>query len=105
MTQSPPPAERRKTAVALGGALSSAAAATGAPYVAASGQGLIAEEIIRLAELNGVPVEHDPVLAGLLAGMRVGQSIPPEMYQAIAELLVFLYDLDAHSPSASSDDF
>ena len=37
-------------------------------------------------------------LAGLLSRLKVGQVIPPDLYQAIAELLVFLYDLDARVP-------
>jgi flagellar biosynthesis protein len=94
----PHPQIDRKLAIALGGGLSSAASGSGSPFVAASGRGLIAEDIIALAEQHGIPVEHDPVLVGLLGGLRVGQFVPPEMYQAIAELLVFLYDLDAQLP-------
>ena len=85
----------RRTAVALGGGLASAAAGAGAPFVAATGQGHLADEIVALAERHGVPVEQDPALAALLSSLRVGQALPPEMYQVIAELLVFLYDLDA----------
>ena len=91
--QTPRPA--RRTAVALGGGLSSAAAGPGAPFIAAAGQGHLADEIVALAEQHGIPVEHDPALASLLSTLRVGQALPPEMYQVIAELLVFLYDLDA----------
>lgn len=91
----PPPWTPRRTAVALGGGLSSAAARAGAPFVAAAGQGHVADEIVALAERYGIPVEHDPALASLLSTQRVGQALPPEMYQVIAELLVFLYDLDA----------
>jgi len=85
----------RRTAVALGGGLEAAITGTGKPVVAAAGHGIVADEIIALAERAGVPVEHDPVLAGLLSTVGVGSAIPPEMYQVIAELLVFLYDLDA----------
>lgn len=74
--------------------MAAAGAGAGAPTIAATGQGLMADEILALAERHGVPVEHDPVLAAALAGLRVGDQIPPELYQAIAELLVFLYDLD-----------
>src|SRR5687767_2497066 len=93
---SQPPLSPRRTAIALGGGLASAAAGAGAPFVAASGHGLVADEIVALAERYGIPVEHDPALASLLSTVRVGQALPPEMYQLIAELLVFLYDLDAH---------
>ncbi len=92
----------RRTAVALRGGIPGRppdpAAGVGpdaAPVVVASGQGYVAEQIIALAKAYGVPVERDPALAGMLARLRVGEAIPPELYQAIAELLVFLYDLDA----------
>ncbi|HEU5315991.1 MAG TPA: EscU/YscU/HrcU family type III secretion system export apparatus switch protein [Chloroflexota bacterium] len=87
--------DRARTAVALGGGLAAGTAGAGAPFVAAAGRGALADEIVRLAERAGVPVEHDPALASLLGSLSVGQTLPPEMYQVIAELLVFLYDLDA----------
>ncbi len=90
------PGPARKTAIALGGGLVGATTGAGMPFIAASGQGLIADDILALAEKHGIPVEHDPVLAGLLGGLRLGQAISPEMYQVIAELLVFLYDLDTY---------
>jgi flagellar biosynthesis protein len=65
--------------------------------VAATGRGLVADQIIALAEASGVPVERDPALVSLLSGLQVGEAIPPELYQAVAELLVFLYDLDLHA--------
>jgi len=91
----PPLSPRRRTAIALGGGPASGASGAGAPFVAATGQGYIADEIVALAERHGIPVEHDPALASLLSSLRLGQALPPEMYQVIAELLVFLYDLDA----------
>jgi flagellar biosynthesis protein len=90
-----PPHRARRAAVALGGGLASAAAGTGAPFIAAAGYGHLADEIVALAQQHGIPVEHDPALASLLSTLHVGQLLPPEMYQVIAELLVFLYDLDA----------
>jgi flagellar biosynthesis protein len=84
-----------RTAIALGGGLGAATSGAGGPFVAATGRGVHADEIVRLAEQAGIPVEHDPALVSLLASFSVGHSLPPEMYQVIAELLVFLYDLDA----------
>lgn len=93
----------RKTAVALRGGLpagvsgrATLAGESGPPVVTAAGQGVIAEEILALAAAHGVPVEHDPTLVSTLARLQIGQAIPAGLYQAIAELLVFLYDLDAH---------
>jgi len=48
-----------------------------------------------------VPVEHDPALAMALSHLEVGQAIPPALYTAIAELLVFLYELDAQQARAT----
>jgi len=91
----------RKTAIALSGGLPKPGMPRlPAPYVAASGQGQVAEQIIAVAEAHGVPVEHDPALASLLGGLQVGQFIPPELYQAIAQLLVFLYEVDARVQTA-----
>jgi flagellar biosynthesis protein len=87
--------ERPRTAIALGGGLAAGTAGAGVPFIAAAGRGALADEIVRLAEQADVPVEHDPALASLLGSLSVGQTLPPEMYQVIAELLVFLYDLDA----------
>ena len=101
----------RKTAVALRGGLPRGYGAHAAvdggvvpPVVTAAGQGALADEIVRLAELHGVPIEHDPVLATALSQVEVGKIIPPELYQAIAELLVFLYDLDARQVDQSESE-
>jgi type III secretion system FlhB-like substrate exporter len=88
----------RKVAVALRGGMPwspGAGTRAEAPIVAASGRGHLADEIVALAGLNGVPIERDPALAMALSHLEVGQAIPPALYTAIAELLVFLYELDA----------
>lgn len=65
-----------------------------APEVLAKGQDLIAAEIRRIAEEAGVPVIADPPLArSLHASVEVGQAIPEELFQAVAELLAFVYRL------------
>lgn len=94
--QDRPDGDARKTAIVISGGLASASTGRGAPFVSAAGHGLLAEEMIALAERHGIPVERDPALASLLGTLQVGQFLPPELYQAIAELLVFLYDLDAN---------
>ena len=65
-----------------------------APKVMASGQGLIAEKIIELAREAGIPLQEDPALAEILSKIDPGESIPPETYRAVAEILVFIYKLD-----------
>lgn len=65
-----------------------------APTVVAKGQDLVALEIRRIAEEHGVPVVPDPPLARALHGsVEVDQEIPEELYQAVAQLLAFVYRL------------
>jgi flagellar biosynthesis protein FlhB len=63
-----------------------------APEVVAKGPDLVALQIRRIAEENGVPIVEDPPLARALhAGVEVGQEIPEEFFQAVAQLLAFVY--------------
>ena len=63
-----------------------------APVVVAKGKDIIAFKIRDLARQNGVPVVPDPPLArSLHASVEVGQMIPEELYQAVAQLLAFVY--------------
>jgi len=64
------------------------------PEVVASGQGNIAEKIIQLAEEAGLPVRQDPMLAEALSGLQLGDQIPPELYMAVAEALVWAWQSD-----------
>jgi flagellar biosynthesis protein len=65
-----------------------------APEVLARGAGLLAERIIALARAAGVPVKQDADLAEVLAGLEVGAEIPPELYEAVAEVLAFVYRMN-----------
>ena len=63
-----------------------------APIVVAKGKDLIAFKIRDLARQSGVPVVPDPPLArSLHASVEVGHMIPEELYQAVAQLLAFVY--------------
>lgn len=73
--------------------------------MAASGRGQMADDIVALAEASGVPIEQDPALAMALSHLEVGQAIPPALYTAIAELLVFLYELDAQQAGGGVTSF
>lgn len=66
-----------------------------APVVVASGQGDIAERIIELAQEAGLQITTDPDLSELLAQIPIGQEIPEELYQAVAEVLAYVYRLNA----------
>lgn len=65
-----------------------------APEVIATGSGEVAEEILRVAEAHEVPVYRDPSLAKALGQLELGSLVPPELYKAVAEVLVFVYSLD-----------
>jgi flagellar biosynthetic protein FlhB len=63
-----------------------------APEVVAKGKDLVAAQIRKIAKENDVPVISDPPLArSLHASVEVGQQIPEELYQAVAQLLAFVY--------------
>ena len=66
----------------------------GAPRVVATGRGVAAEAILAAALEHGVPVEEDAALLGLLAGCELGEEIPAELYEAVAELLTWLYRVE-----------
>lgn len=61
----------------------------GAPVIVASGMGYMAEKITEAAMQAGVPVYEDDSLATLLSQVKLGASVPPELYQAIVEIYVY----------------
>jgi len=65
-----------------------------APRLTAKGMGVIAEKIIEKAIAANVPLREDPDLASALAKLPLGDEIPSELYQAVAEVLAFLYKLN-----------
>ena len=65
-----------------------------APRVLAKGSGLIAENIIQAARHHGVPLVADPIAGELLAQVELGAEIPPDFYQAVAEIMAFIYRLN-----------
>ena len=80
----------RKEAVAL----SYDAKKGNGPTVTAKGKGKIAENILEQATLNDVPIHEDPNLVQLLGQLDLNESIPEELYQAVAEVFAFIYQLD-----------
>jgi flagellar biosynthesis protein len=65
-----------------------------APRVVATGKGELAWRIIREAEKHGIPLYEDPQLVTLLSQLPLGTEIPPELYEAVAKVLAFVYTLD-----------
>ncbi len=83
------PEFRNKTAVAL-----SYHPDEPAPRILASGKGYLADKIIKKAGENKIPLHKDEQLAGTLSRLEVGDFIPPELYEVVAEILLFVDDMD-----------
>lgn len=58
-----------------------------APVVVASGQNLVAKRIVEVARRHGIPVLRDVTLARSLIDIEIGEQIPEELYEAVAEIL------------------
>lgn len=69
-----------------------------APIVTASGEGDIAEEIIRIAKEHGVPLREDMMLAALLSELELGEEIPPLLYRVVAEIIAYAYIISGKVP-------
>lgn len=65
-----------------------------APKLVAAGKGEIAEKIIETAESSQVPVYRDDKLAHSLSQLALGQEIPAEFFEVVAEVLIFVSNLD-----------
>ncbi len=65
-----------------------------APRVIASGRGVLADKIIEKASENDVPIHRDDKLADTLARLEIGDLIPPELYEVVAEILIFVDSMD-----------
>ncbi|TVQ70558.1 MAG: flagellar biosynthesis protein FlhB [Oceanospirillales bacterium] len=64
-----------------------------APKVIAKGKGLIAEQIIALAEEHDIHIHENPELLEVLIRLELGDEIPETLYKAIAEVIAFAYNL------------
>ncbi|QFT88852.1 Flagellar biosynthetic protein FlhB [Bacillus sp. THAF10] len=64
-----------------------------APVVNAKGAGLIANNILREAEKNNIPIQKDEALIELLMQVELNDTIPEELYEVIAEVLAYVYSL------------
>ena len=66
----------------------------GAPTITATGDGLVAQEIIERAREANVPIVENGRLVHLLSAIPLGDEIPVELYKAVAEVLVFVLRLE-----------
>jgi flagellar biosynthesis protein len=63
----------------------------GAPRVVASGQRKVAEKILAEARKHNISIYEDPALTAALSTVNLGEEIPAELYQVVAEVLAYIY--------------
>ncbi|RJS62171.1 EscU/YscU/HrcU family type III secretion system export apparatus switch protein [Bacillus sp. PK3_68] len=64
------------------------------PLLIAKGKGKVAENILERAKEHNIPIQEDPSLVELLGKLEINETIPEELYQAVAEVFAFIYRLD-----------
>ncbi|HWR43192.1 EscU/YscU/HrcU family type III secretion system export apparatus switch protein [Sporomusa sp.] len=65
-----------------------------APIVVAKGTGVVAGRILNSAKEHGIPIYQNKTLTGMLMAVELDREVPPELYQAVAEVLAYIYRLD-----------
>lgn len=65
-----------------------------APQIIASGKGYLADKIVEKAKEENIPLHKDSRLADTLSKLDIGESIPPELYGVVAEILLFVDKAD-----------
>jgi flagellar biosynthesis protein len=65
-----------------------------APIIAALGMGHVAERIIESAKKYDVPIVEDKQLSDMLVQLSVGDIIPTKLYEAVAQVLVYISQQD-----------
>lgn len=65
----------------------------GAPKVTAKGRGFIAEEIIEHAKAHQIPIQKNSELVTVLSEVELNQEIPEQLYEAVAQVLIFAYEV------------
>ena len=66
-----------------------------APKVIAGGKGYLAQKILERAKENKIATYYNPELVGELEKIDIGSNIPPELYEVVASILVFISNLDS----------
>ncbi len=68
----------------------------GAPRVVASGQRKVAEQILAEARKHNILIYEDTALTSALSHVNLGEEIPPELYQVVAQVLAYIYRVNDH---------
>ena len=69
-----------------------------APRITAKGQNELARQILEKAEEADIPLKYDPELAAILSQIPLGDEIPENLYQAVAEVIAFAYFIAGKTP-------
>ena len=68
-----------------------------APRVVAKGRGFVAQQLLAIAKRNAVPVYQNQTVTQLLMAVELDREIPPDLYQAVANVLAFVYRMDGRA--------
>lgn len=76
-----------------------------APFVLAKGQNIVAQNIKKIASEKGVQMVENKYLAKTLYHtVNIGDTIPPELYESVAEILAYVYQMDATRRGGASNE-
>jgi flagellar biosynthesis protein len=78
-------------------------AAPAPPTVIATGRGHLADAILAKARASGVPIEENPLLAGALAALAVDETIPEDLYRAVAAVIAMVMRASESPDQTASD--
>ncbi len=76
-----------------------------APIIAASGQGVVADKIVEKAIESDIAIYQDERLVKELLQFKVGTEIPPELYEIVAEVLIFIESIDQKKGSSRYSEY
>ena len=78
-----------------------------APQMVAKGSGHVGEKILQVAREHQIPLYQDPELARLLGQLELGDEIPEALYKAVAQVILFAWELNGtttQTPIQSTDE-
>jgi len=65
-----------------------------APRIVANGKGELAQKLIKFAREHDIPIRENEDIVDILVQLNIGEDIPPQLYEVIAEILSFIYNLE-----------
>ena len=75
-------------------ALSAGGIASNVPKIVASGKGDMAQKLLEYAESQGMVIEKNSDLTQILINLDLGDSVPEEVFMAVAEILYYIYEVN-----------